>query len=245
MAVFQILLLLGLLCLCSGFISNEPCPTLEHSDPIAFYEHKISNNAFYSFAFKTDGSASYENVYRKTPPLNTMKRYIYTRDTDLYLHCNLTSSEALNSTNGYLLEIGTQLLDEVELLLPYLECNQSVMNKTRLWYYHDVLFFWWCFQPNTSTSIQNWATFVPTLQKNEISLETDKKKIRQILKELETLVGFYAIYRLVVNFIPTTKFDWKAIYTPQLQEKAAAAPQNTMNIIVIICFIVVFRIFKV
>ena len=193
MVVYQFLQLLGLLCLCSGFISNEPCPTLEQSDHITDItdQPKLRNNVFYSFAIESSGSPSYINVYRKNTPLNTSKRYIYSRDTED--HCILTFSHAPMSTNGSLLEIGTPLLDDVQLLLPYLECNQSVMNKTRLWYYHDVLFFWWCFQPNTSTSIQNWATFVPTLQKNEISLETDKKKIRQILKELETIGGSFTL----------------------------------------------------
>lgn len=242
MVLFSFLLFLGSLYLCNSYVSHGHCPSLEHSDPIANYHYLLSNTSFYTVAYEAHGAAGYKQIYRKRGRVTQEKTYISTRGTDN--HCLVTSPEALNKRLNYLIEIGAPLLESVEILLPFLECNQFVMNKTRLWYDSNFLFFWWCFETRSNQSVQNWFIFIPTFLKDAIFSDADRNIDSPIFEKYTMHIKSVAIKYVDKECITRARFDWKAIVMPSIEKKTVAEPPrwNISKIVTIIIFISVFGI---
>ena len=244
MALYHFLPMLGSLCLCRAYVSQGYCPSLLLLDPVANYQHLLSNNSYYPIASEAYGPISHNYGYRyldKRGPMNTLKTYIYTKDhAD---HCLLISSGALNDSKGHIIEINALLPTETayhfEMILSFSECNRSVMNKTVLWHDSDLLFFWMCFDIEDHRNIQFLLVFMPTILKKEISLKAEKIGYNATVKSYTKTIENLVIKYMDVKILERIKFHWKDIITRSLSEPPT---MGTTKLVLIIIFLALFGI---
>lgn len=237
MVLICFFLLVGSLSLGSSYTSEGPCPSPQHSHPVANFHRLLRNISFYPVAYDVSLPAAPKFELRKEGHKNT---YIYTRDPED--HCFLTTSDFLNKSNGYLIEIGIPILGSTQYIFPYLECEEIEKNKTRMWYDSNILFFWWCFQPKAYENFQSLFIFIPTFVKNEISSEVDQKIQNLLINNHTMSIKSIASKYVVKELINKTNFYWGHIIRPCMGKNTNGKPfrLNVTKIIVIIILVTAF-----
>ena len=237
MSVYHFLPLFGSLYLCHAYLSQGQCQSRQLSNNVPNYHYVPSNRSFYIVASEASGWPLGLPGYRSS----TFKKYIYTKDqTD---NCLLISSEALNNSEGHLIEINAPSSKEItsnfEKILLVADCNRTVREETLLWRDSNLLFFWMCKEYKDSTNIQYLFVILPTFLKKEISLKAEEtgyiETVKSYTKSIENVVIKYLDEKLLESII----FHWNDIITRSLSKPPT---MGTAKLLVIIIFLAFFGI---
>ena len=233
MVSLRLFLLLGSAWMCSAYVSDGSCP---NPPKTGHSFNLLTKKTYYTIATGGSGLSNYFEKYKPQGPIDTLQTYLFTRDSEDF--CFLTSTGSLTKTDGFLIEIGTPVIDNFELIISYSQCNQSVMKKTRVWFDPEMMIFWSCYEPKNNRNSQHLIIFLESYWKERFT----SSKIRVINNYQRVLRG-RALQYVSKELINQTEFDWQHI-VPSMRKEMTALKSNLGNtkIIVISLIVAIFGI---